>query len=156
MSTLSKVRHDEGVDISNDLHIRIDTLKILIEGIEKASADYIQKTKEQLAVNTEKAQCNPELANPINEMQTHALYTLLDKIDVHEEISRFKSHIDHISKQLSLPSIEKGKILDFIVQEMVREINTIASKCPDKTISSHAINVKVEIEKMREQIQNIV
>jgi uncharacterized protein (TIGR00255 family) len=153
---LSKVRHEEGIGISQDLSLRIKTIQALIEGIEKASADYIQKTKEQLAANTEKAQDVTEALNPINEIQTHALYALLDKIDVHEELSRFKSHLDHITKQLILSSIEKGKILDFIVQELVREINTIASKCPDKAISSYAINVKVEIEKMREQIQNIV
>lgn len=156
ISSLSKARNDEGIDIARDLHIRINTLTILIEDIEKASADYIQKTKNELALNTEKAQSNSEAINPINEIQTHALYTLLDKIDVHEEISRFKSHLNHIIKQISLASIEKGKILDFIVQEMVREINTIASKCSDKIISSHAINVKVELEKIREQIQNIV
>ncbi len=156
IASLTKGRCDEGIDISKDLHIRINTLKTLIEDIEKASADYIQKTKNELVLNTEKAQNHPETTNPINDIQTHALYALLDKIDVHEEISRFKSHLDHVIKQISLASIEKGKILDFIVQEMVREINTIASKCSDKTISSHAINVKVELEKIREQIQNIV
>ena len=54
------------------------------------------------------------------------------------------------------PEIEKGKRIDFILQELSREINTITAKCSDGTISAHAINIKVELEKAREQTQNIV
>ena len=81
---------------------------------------------------------------------------MLDKIDIHEEITRLASHLENLLAHLQSPDIEKGKRLDFTLQELGREINTIAAKCSDSTISAHAINVKVEIEKMREQIQNIV
>ena len=81
---------------------------------------------------------------------------MLNKVDIHEEIVRFKSHLGNIEKQLSSKKVEKGKRLDFTLQEMGREINTITAKCSSSTISSHAINIKVEIEKVREQIQNIV
>jgi uncharacterized protein (TIGR00255 family) len=57
---------------------------------------------------------------------------------------------------LNSMDVEKGKRLDFTLQEMGREINTIAAKCSSSTISAHAIDIKVEIEKVREQIQNIV
>ena len=59
-------------------------------------------------------------------------------------------------EQLDAPEAEKGKRLDFTLQEMGREINTIAAKCSDAIIGTHAINLKVEIEKAREQVQNIV
>jgi len=81
---------------------------------------------------------------------------MLDKIDIHEEIVRFKSHLATIDEQLSAPEAEKGKRLDFTFQELGREINTISAKCSDAAIGKRAINVKVEIEKAREQVQNIV
>ena len=90
------------------------------------------------------------------EMQKNALYAILDKIDVHEEIVRFKNHLKTLLASLESSDIEKGKRIDFILQELSREINTITAKCSDATISSHAINIKVELEKAREQTQNIV
>jgi uncharacterized protein (TIGR00255 family) len=94
--------------------------------------------------------------NLMVDAQKSGLYSMLDKIDIHEEIIRLNNHLDQLIKNLSSQETEKGKRLDFTLQELGREINTIASKCSDSIISGHAINVKVEIEKMREQIQNIV
>ncbi len=94
--------------------------------------------------------------NLIANAQKSGLYSMLDKIDIHEEITRLNSHLDHVVTNLQSDEPEKGKRLDFTLQELGREINTIAAKCSDSTISTHAINVKVEIEKIREQIQNIV
>lgn len=81
---------------------------------------------------------------------------MLDKINIHKETTRLTSHIDQLITNINSQEPEKGKRLDFTLQELGREINTIAAKCSDSTISTHAINVKVEIEKIREQIQNIV
>ena len=94
--------------------------------------------------------------NLLADAQKNGLYALLNKIDIHEEITRLNSHLENFITILQQPDAEKGKRLDFTLQELGREINTITAKCSDSTISSHAINVKVEIEKMREQIQNIV
>ena len=77
-----------------------------------------------------------------------------DKICTDEEIVRLKSHISHMRDTLE----EKegvGRKLDFIAQEMNREANTILSKANDLEVSNHAIDLKTEIEKIREQIQNI-
>lgn len=90
------------------------------------------------------------------EMQKDALYAILDKIDVHEEIVRFKNHLKNLLASLESAEVEKGKRIDFILQELSREINTITAKCSDAAISTHAINIKVELEKAREQTQNIV
>lgn len=77
-----------------------------------------------------------------------------DKIAVNEEVVRLKSHISQLQGLLNL-TVPIGKKLDFIVQEMNREINTIGSKANDLEITKNVVDVKAEIEKIREQIQNI-
>ena len=77
-----------------------------------------------------------------------------DKICTDEEVVRLKSHIKHMRDTLSTGE-GVGRKLDFIAQEMNREANTILSKANDLEVSNHAIDLKTEIEKVREQIQNI-
>jgi uncharacterized protein (TIGR00255 family) len=147
-------RNAEGADILTDLAKRSSNLNQIINAIEIASHSLVQKTKEKIHATSEKIR---ELQTPAEEPQISSLYALLDKIDVHEEISRFKSHLANLTEQLHQVKMdEKGKLFDFILQELMRETNTISAKCLDAIISSHAIDAKVEIEKMREQVQNIV
>ena len=80
----------------------------------------------------------------------------IEKIDINEETVRFNSHLTNVAQQFETPDPIKGKKIDFIVQELNREINTIASKCSNITISSLAIDIKSELEKAREQAQNII
>jgi uncharacterized protein (TIGR00255 family) len=77
-------------------------------------------------------------------------------MDIHEEIIRFASHIDSVKPLLDKAAFEKGKRLDFILQELLRETNTMMAKCPSYDISSSCIDIKVELEKAREQVQNIL
>ena len=77
-----------------------------------------------------------------------------DKICVDEEIVRLRSHVEHTKETLEEGGAV-GRKLDFIAQEMNREANTILSKANDLQVSNHAIELKTEIEKVREQIQNI-
>lgn len=89
-------------------------------------------------------------------MKLDELYSIVNKIDINEEITRFDSHLKVIKTVLSDKSITKGKRLDFILQELVRELNTINAKSGSFNISSLAVDIKVELEKAREQVQNIV
>ena len=82
-----------------------------------------------------------------------AIYT--DKIDITEEITRLKSHLEQFEDIFKSRIDAVGKKMDFIVQEIARESNTIASKAQDAIISKHIIEIKSELEKVREQIQNI-
>src|SRR3990167_4804470 len=82
-------------------------------------------------------------------------YTL-DKLDIHEELSRFADHAQNLIKVISSANVTKGKQIDFILQECTREINTMSAKANNSMISTLAIEIKVEIEKAREQVQNIV
>ena len=88
--------------------------------------------------------------------QLSELYDLINKIDIHEEIVRFRSHLNSTKKLLSSRQLEKGKRFEFILQELGREVNTIAAKCSHVEISAVAVDLKVELEKVREQVQNIV
>ena len=148
-----ETRTQEGTILKRDLRERFTAMDKEMKAIEKAAHLLIQNKKKEIA------QAKLDIEEQKSEAaETHmsSLYIALDKMDIHEEIVRFKSHLASIIKQLDAKNPEKGKRLDFTLQELAREINTLSSKCSDATISSQAINIKVELEKSREQTQNIV
>jgi uncharacterized protein (TIGR00255 family) len=84
-------------------------------------------------------------------------YDLINKIDINEEIVRFENHLSFAKTFIrDDSSIEKGKRFEFLQQELYREINTIGAKCSNSEISAIAVDLKVELEKIREQVQNSV
>lgn len=146
-------RTSEGDRLALDLNNRINNIKSEMNIISERAHAFVEEWKKKVHTTLQEIGAADNL---LADAQKSGLYSMLDKIDIHEEITRLNSHLDQLINNLTSQEIEKGKRLDFTLQELGREINTIASKCSDSTISSHAINVKVEIEKMREQIQNIV
>ncbi len=78
-----------------------------------------------------------------------------EKVDIAEELTRFKSHIEQFLDLLNSNNDTIGKTLEFIIQEMNRETNTIGSKASDINISKLVIEIKSELERIREQIQNV-
>lgn len=148
-----EVRKQEGVALTQDINKRIKLMHQEIKIIQKRADKFIEEHKAKVHTTLQEIGADESL---LAEARKNALYTLLDKIDIHEEITRFASHLEQLEKHLKSDDIEKGKRLDFILQELAREINTITAKCSNATISAHAIDVKVEIEKAREQVQNIV
>jgi uncharacterized protein (TIGR00255 family) len=148
-----EARKKEGLSLKKDLEQRIAIIQQEIDAIERAYNTVMEQHK---ALVNEELEGLETLQDDVAEPRRQVLYSMLDKIDIHEEIVRFKSHLANFSAQLVSPALEKGKKIDFTLQELAREINTIAAKCSDSTISGLAINVKVELEKAREQVQNIV
>lgn len=148
-----KARKQEGSVLQKDIEQRITIMQKEIGAIDKASETMMEKRKATINKELQALEDNEQEAS---EIRKQMLYAALDKIDIHEEIIRFKSHLKNLLAMLSSPGVEKGKRIDFTLQELAREINTIAAKCSDVTISSMAINIKVELEKAREQAQNIV
>lgn len=148
-----EARKKEGALLQKDLEQRIVNVQQEIDAIEQNFNALMEQQKELIGQELSELD---DLGNEITEPRRHVLYAMLDKIDIHEEIVRFKSHVSNFIMHLASPSVEKGKRLDFILQELSREVNTIAAKCSDSTISSLAINIKVDLEKAREQVQNIV
>lgn len=145
----SRVR--EGEHLKNDLLGKLDYMLEQVAFIEERSprvvAEYRMKLEEKVHELLESAS--------IDEGRIATEVTIFaDKICVDEETVRLRSHIDHTRKEL-LAGGSVGRKLDFIAQEMNREANTILSKANDLEISERAIILKTEIEKVREQIQNI-
>lgn len=146
-------RASEGQALLTDLQARLAVVIQEVEKIEQRALSFLEERKKKVHAALQDIGAHENL---LANAQKDALYTMLDKIDIHEEIVRLKNHINHFAATVTSPEQEKGKRLDFILQELGREINTISAKCSESTISTHAINVKVEVEKMREQVQNIV
>lgn len=143
----------EGEKLAVDLHNRIAKIEEEMVIITQRAHVFVEEWKKKVHATLEEIGSDENL---LANAQKSSLYSILDKVDIHEEIIRLNSHLKNLVDILSSSETEKGKRLDFTLQELGREINTITAKCSDATISAHAINVKVEIEKMREQIQNIV
>ncbi len=151
LSKLNQEREREGELIKQDLLDRLEKISAAVAEIEQRWPAVIKKHEETLREKVNKV----TQASSIDEariLQELALY--MERIDIAEEISRLKGHIGHFGQTLDSPG-EMGRKLDFIIQEMVREANTIGSKSNDLYTSERVIQIKVEIEKMREQVQNV-
>ena len=147
----SASREKEGENLRNDILIKLDEMKENVTFIEERYpaivSEYRKKLEDKVAELLEDSN--------IDESRIAAEVVIYsDKICVDEETVRLKSHIDGMRDEL-LKGGNVGRKLDFIAQEMNREANTILSKANDIEVSDHAIDLKTEIEKIREQVQNI-
>ncbi len=150
MDSFHKSRTKEGRELEKDIKKRTANLQKLIEKIEKR----LPQLKKQLKIKIEKKLSELfEKENINGRLEQETLY-YIDKMDVSEEIMRFKTHLKNINNILSLKD-EAGKKLDFYTQELLREINTLSVKSQDADISKIVVDVKSEIEKIREQAQNV-
>lgn len=150
---LLRERNKEGAALKKDIDLRLINIKREIDNI--AQAFELQFSDKQAQIS-EKIESTLLQDDNFADNQRKILYALLDKIDIHEEIVRFKSHINKLEELLNADNVEKGKSLDFTMQELAREINTILAKTSNAAISHIGLNIKVEIEKTREQVQNLV
>jgi len=146
-----ETRAAEGENLKNDLLVKLDGMLGHVDYIAERSPHILSEYRERLE---EKVR---ELLEDAKVDETRLLMEVTlfaDKVCVDEELVRLKSHISQ-TKEALLTGGSVGRRLDFIAQEMNREANTILSKTTDLDISDHAIWLKTEIEKIREQIQNI-
>lgn len=152
-ANLEKMRGVEGEKLAEDLLSRGETIKEILDKIEERApgvvVDYTAKLKERI---TELLAGNATL--PEERILTEAAI-FADKCAIDEEITRLNSHLIQLKKIVDSPNDAEGKKLDFLVQEMNREANTIGSKANDITITNHMLEIKSEIEKIREQVQNV-
>ena len=144
-------RETEGEKLREDLIGKLDDMKAVVEKIKERSPQILSEYREKLEEKVKELLADTQ----IDESRIAAEVVLFaDKICTDEEIVRLKSHIDHMKSSLQAGE-GIGRKLDFIAQEMNREANTILSKANDLTVSNYGIDLKTEIEKVREQIQNI-
>jgi len=151
LTALVAMRTQEGRALAKEMNQRLDVMSQSVRDIELKTVDAVKIYREKLT-------------RRINELlEGHERDTLrleeeivlfADRTDITEELSRLKIHIDQFRKTLTIKG-QIGKRLNFILQEMNREANTIGSKSSEFSISSNVISLKEEIEKLREQVQNI-
>jgi uncharacterized protein (TIGR00255 family) len=150
LKKLNEEREKEGEQIKKDLLERLDRIEENVLDIEKRWPAAMKKHEE--ALREKILDITHGVIDEAKILQEMGFY--LERMDIAEEISRLKGHLHNFRHTLG-SSEEIGRKLDFVIQEMVRETNTIASKSSDLFISERAIQIKVEIEKMREQVQNV-
>lgn len=150
---LDKMRATEGEKLAEDLLAKGENLKKLLDQIAarapQVATDYTAKLRERI---TELIGNSVQI--PEDRILVEAAI-FADKCAIDEEITRLNSHIMQLRDIVSTSNQPDGKKLDFLVQEMNREANTIGSKANDITITGYVLDLKSEIEKIREQVQNI-
>ncbi len=146
-------RQKEGEFLKEFLKAHLIELKEKVSEIEKLKEKIIEENKEKLKKRLNKLFQEFDLKSIDENRFYQEVVYLLDKIDFTEELDRLKTHINHF--ELTMEEEKCGKKLDFLCQEMFREINTLSNKAQSPEISLIAVKVKDLIEKLREQIQNI-
>lgn len=151
---LVRMRETEGALLARDLDGRLSRLSVMVDEIsvhaESAPGEACRRLEERLARLLE----GSAVAIPPERLAQEAAL-LADRLDVTEEIVRLRSHIEHTRAMCSESAGAVGRRLDFLVQEMGRELNTIASKSHTLPISRAVVDARAELEKIREQVQNI-
>jgi uncharacterized protein (TIGR00255 family) len=145
------MRAQEGEVLAADLLGRLNFFEKTIAGIEKSIPELQEQRLKNLQERLEKLLVNVQL-DPARLAQEVAV--MADKTDVTEEIVRLRCHIGQFTMFLSEES-GIGRKLDFLIQEFLREVNTLASKINDAKVAHLTVDLKSELEKMREQVQNI-
>lgn len=150
---LDNMRSEEGKKLADDINARGDYILDLVKKIEKRAPGVVAEYKEKLHERIKDLLGD----NIVLDEDRLALETAVfaDKCSIAEELVRLDSHIIQLKKNVDKNDEPTGRKLDFIVQEMNREVNTIGSKANDLEITNMVVEIKSEIEKIREQIQNI-
>jgi uncharacterized protein (TIGR00255 family) len=148
---LSEMRLIEGQELAVELKSRLDMIDKQLPGIESEAARLPGIYRERLQKRLQEIQTGVQVDE--TRLAQEAIM-LADRSDISEEIARLKSHLTQMRDVVHADE-EVGKRIDFILQEMNREANTILSKASDIAISDAAIIIKTEVEKMREQGQNV-
>ncbi|WP_410338339.1 YicC/YloC family endoribonuclease [Longimonas sp.] len=148
---LHTMRADEGAALLNDLTAQLDALTEHLTVVEKRAPVRVDEAQDLLRARLSDLLSDERLDR--DRLETE-IAVLADKLDVHEECVRLQSHIRQFREALS-DDAPAGRRLKFIMQEMLREVNTIGAKANDATISEHAVQMKELIEQLREQIRNV-
>ena len=152
LNQLNEMREKEGKQIQDDILKRIKNLQNAIDSAEHISGNFKSEKQAQLQEKISEL-LNGESLDESRLIQEVAY--LADRADVTEEIVRCRSHFDQLHTYLDRED-PVGKRINFLIQEIGREINTIGSKSPQTDVTKHVVEMKGELEKIREQAQNIL
>jgi uncharacterized protein (TIGR00255 family) len=151
LSELVKMREREGKHLAKDLIHRLKVLRQEIKGIRGLYPEVVKKYRSALMERIQKA----GLDLPVEDERLLKEVTIFaDRSDISEELTRLESHLAQFAHHLR-KNEPVGRTLEFITQEIFRELNTLGAKSNDAGISQHVVACKSELEKIREQIQNL-
>ncbi len=152
LDSLVASRKLEGKALFSELLLQIDRLKVISVKVEGFSKDAPQKLKQKIELRIRELMDGNSISTSLStDRLEQEVAILADKIDIREEIVRLNSHIELFNSSM----IEGGRKLEFVLQEMGREVNTIGSKSNEAEVSTLVIESKSILEKLREQVQNV-
>ena len=152
LALLVKMREREGGNLLKDVVGRVKTMRRSVERVKKQAPMVQQRYREQLLERVRNAGL-PD-PGPDDERLLKEIVYFADRSDISEELTRLQSHFQQFDDCVKSPD-PVGRTLDFLAQEMNREINTVGSKANDSAISREVVTLKTELEKFREQAQNV-
>ncbi len=149
-NALTQFRKDEGQSLAQDFILRIENIRTLMLSIEKEEHQRVVNIKERIVEKLGELKSNVDE----NRLEQELIY-YLEKLDVTEEIVRLTNHLNYFLETMN-SDISEGKKLAFICQEIGREINTIGSKSNNAEMQQQVVQMKDELEKIKEQILNVL
>jgi uncharacterized protein (TIGR00255 family) len=147
-----RMKAQEGAVLQADIVERLEKMRQAMQLVEQKAPFASRKYRDKLVARLEEL-LPGQVENEERILREVALFA--EKVDVMEEITRFFCHLTHFEELLQSTSLSVGKTLEFVLQELNREINTIGSKSSDLDIARSVIDIKSELERIREQIQNV-
>ena len=151
LAAYNEMRATEGRKLAEDIGGRLTTIETLTGKVEERSPETVREYREKLTARMQEVLQSTTI-DESRILTEAAIYA--DKIAVDEETVRLRSHVSQLRGML-LSDEPMGRKMDFLIQEVNRESNTIGSKCNDVTIARDVVALKAEVEKIREQVQNI-
>ncbi len=152
LAALVEMRGREGQRLADDLHARLRLMGSLLADIRVRVPLVVQHHRQAMQQRLARA----GLETPIDEDRLAKEIALFaDRSDISEEVTRLESHFDQFAALLDEPEKPVGRTLDFLTQEMARELNTLGAKANDLAIGQSVLAAKTELDKIREQVQNI-
>jgi uncharacterized protein (TIGR00255 family) len=152
LDKLLVMREREGSELASDLLQRIANARKLIDHIEVHAEDAVAKYRKKITATIQEF-TEAVIDNEDRILREVCLFA--DRLDISEELVRFRAHLNAAEEAISKSEGPIGKTLEFFLQELFRETNTIGSKCSNSLISHSVVAIKGELEKMREQVQNV-
>ncbi|HLQ24250.1 MAG TPA: YicC/YloC family endoribonuclease [Acidiferrobacterales bacterium] len=149
LDELVMVRRREGEHLRTLLEQRLQTMRQIVDSIKPLLPQFVQEFRQRLQARLAEIRQEVDAARLEQEVVLFA-----QRVDVEEELDRLSTHITEIGRVLNEPS-QVGRRLDFLMQELHREANTLGAKSPDMRLTKATVDLKVLIEQMREQVQNI-
>ncbi len=151
MAMLTKFREVEGASLDKDLRKRVAEIKSSLKGIGQFESQRIETIKERIKKNLSQHLSDEQVDQ--NRFEQEILF-YLEKLDINEEQVRLSQHCSFFLEELNTKKVQKGKKLNFISQEMGREINTLGAKAQNSDIQQLVVKMKDELEKIKEQVLN--